>query len=102
METPLADPATINMEGPSPFIAVVLGGQDFLDPATVTTDTYTCGVSDNRLASIAEGSGHTRTFTYDAAGNTTYDNRSGLGYGYTYDAAGRMATFSIDGVIQAE
>ncbi|MEL7171458.1 MAG: hypothetical protein AAFN05_00640, partial [Pseudomonadota bacterium] len=75
--TPLAQAATINMEGPSPFIAVVLGGQDFLDPATVTTDTYSYALTDNRLASIAEAGGHTRSFIYDAAGNTTYDNRSG-------------------------
>lgn len=53
----------------------------------MTTDTYTYGPTDNRLASIAEAGGHTRTFTYDAAGNTTYDNRSGGGYGYTYDTA---------------
>ncbi|MEO1538082.1 MAG: RHS repeat domain-containing protein [Pseudomonadota bacterium] len=59
------------MEGPSPFIAVVLGGQDFLDPATVTTDTYSYALTDNRLASMAEASGHARTFTYDAAGNST-------------------------------
>ena len=59
------------MEGPSPFIAVMLGGQDFLDPATVSTDTYSYALTDNRLASIAEASGHTRTFTYDPAGNTT-------------------------------
>ncbi len=102
METPLEQAATIALEGPSPFYAVILGGQDFLDPGTVTTDTYTYGPTDNRLASIAEAGGHTRTFTYDASGNTTYDNRSGGGYGYTYDALGRMASFSINGVLQAE
>ena len=32
----------------------------------------------------------------------TYDNRSGQGYGYTYDNAGRMASFSLNGVVQAE
>ena len=53
------------------------------------------------FASASPG-GHTRTFTYDAAGNTTYDNRSGGGYGYTYDALGRMASFAINGVVQAE
>jgi YD repeat-containing protein len=32
----------------------------------------------------------------------TFDNRSGGGYGYTYDAAGRMASLTINGVLQAE
>lgn len=57
----LASAATINMEGPSPFIAVVLGGQDFLDPATVTTDTCSYGVTDNGPPSFAEAGGRTRT-----------------------------------------
>jgi len=40
--------------------------------------------------------------SHDAAGNVTYDNRAGQGYGYTYDAANRMESFSINGVVQAE
>jgi hypothetical protein len=47
--------------------------------------TYGAPANDNRLASISGGS--SRTFTHDAAGNVTYDNRAGQGYGYTYDAA---------------
>ena len=43
-----------------------------------------------------------RAFTYDAAGNVIYDARSGVGYGYGYDAANRMDTLTIDGVVQAE
>jgi len=39
-----------------------------------------------------------RQFTYDAAGNVIYDARSGVGYGYGYDAANRMDTLSIDGI----
>lgn len=35
-------------------------------------------------------------------GNVTYDNRNGLGYGYTYNAAGRMESMSLNGVVQAE
>jgi len=52
------------------------------------------------LASISGGTA--RTFTHDAAGNVTYDNRTGQGYGYTYNAANRMESFSINGVVQAE
>ena len=67
---------------------------------TTTTDTYNYLATDNRLASIAGGT--TRTFTHDAAGNVTYDNRVGQGYGYSYDAANRMESFSINGGVQAE
>nr|MCU0910611.1 hypothetical protein [Paracoccaceae bacterium] len=42
-----------------------------------------------------------RTFLHDDAGNVLYDNRAGGGYGYAYDAAGRMEAFSINGVVQA-
>ncbi|MFT5001569.1 MAG: YD repeat-containing protein, partial [Planctomycetota bacterium] len=66
------------------------------------TDTYSYGTSDNRLVLVSESSSHQRAMTYDAAGNVTYDNRSGGGYGYTYNAAGRMASMSINGVTQAE
>ena len=52
------------------------------------------------LASISGGTA--RTFTHDAAGNVTYDSRTGQGYGYTYNAANRMESFSINGVVQAE
>ncbi len=55
----------------------------------------------NRLTSIAQGGGGTRAYAYDAAGNVVSDSR-GAGYAYTYDAAGRMATMSINGVLQAE
>ena len=70
--------------------------------ASVATDTYLYGASDNRLAQVTEAGGHARTFTYDAAGNITYDNRTGGGYGYRYNAAGRMADMSVNGVMQAE
>ena len=68
----------------------------------VASDIYSYFATSNRLDQIAEASGHTRTFTDDAAGNVTYDNRSGGGYGYSYDAAGRMSEMSINGVVQAE
>ena len=51
--------------------------------------------------SVTLGSGGSRGFVYDAAGNGTLDNRTGGAYTYTYDSAGRMATFSINGVLQA-
>ena len=42
--------------------------------------------------------GGARTRTYDAAGNVTFDNRNGPGYGYNYDAANRMSSFAINGI----
>ena len=66
------------------------------------TDTYSYPTTSNRLSGIALGAGGSRAFTYDAAGNVTLDNRTGGGYSYTYDSAGRMASFSINGVLQAE
>jgi YD repeat-containing protein len=42
-----------------------------------------------------------RAYTYDAAGNTLSDSR-GAGYSYTYDSAGRMASMSINGVLQGQ
>ncbi|MDO6591948.1 hypothetical protein DS901_02640 [Loktanella sp. D2R18] len=73
----------------------------YADAAT-TTDIYSYPIDSNRLSSISSSTGSTRTLTYDDAGNVTYDNRSGPGYGYNYDDAGRMSSFAINGVIQAE
>ena len=45
----------------------------------------------------------TQAFTYDAAGNTTYDQRTAVdGYGYTYNDANRMSSVTKNGVVQAE
>ena len=65
------------------------------------TDTYTYPVTSNRLQTISLGGGGGRAFTYDAAGNTLTDSR-GAGYSYTYDSAGRMASMSINGVLQGQ
>lgn len=64
-------------------------------------EQYTFPAASNRLSSIATGQ-NTRSFSYDPAGNVTYDNRTGGEYGYTYDAAGRMSAFLINGVVQSE
>ena len=69
---------------------------------TPNIDLYTYPATSNQLQDIVLASGGIRTLTYDAAGNVTYDNRNGQGYGYNYDAAGRMSSFAINGVIQAE
>ena len=65
------------------------------------TNTYNYPLTSNRLTSISLAAGGSRAFTYDAAGNTTLDNRSGAAFGYTYDAAGRMSELRLAGVLQA-
>ena len=67
-----------------------------------TTDIYGYPADSNRLTDIVSSTGSTRSLTYDAAGNVTFDNRNGPGYSYTYDASGRMSSFAINGVVQAE
>ena len=65
------------------------------------TDSYTYPATSNRLGTIALAAGGARAFTYDAAGNVTLDNRTGDGYGYGYNSAGRLSEFRINGVLQA-
>lgn len=77
------------------LISTPLGG-------TRSDDIYRFTATSNQTLRIDEPSGHQRIFTHDAAGNVTYDNRSGGGYGYTYNAAGRLKELSIDGVLEAE
>ena len=70
--------------------------------ASTVTDIYSYPLTSNRLQSITLGAGGTRSLTYDTAGNVTTDNRNGPSYGYAYNAAGRMESMSLGGVIQAE
>jgi YD repeat-containing protein len=63
------------------------------------TDTYIYPATSNRLSSITLGAGGSRGLTYDAAGNVTGDNRNGQNFTYVYDAAGRMASVSLGGVL---
>ncbi len=65
------------------------------------TDTYAYPLTSNRLSMINLATGGTRGFTYDLAGNVTTEARAGGAYSYTYNAAGRMSEFKINGVLQA-
>ena len=64
-------------------------------------DLYAYPPASNRLSSITLAAGGDRAFTYDASGNVTFDDRTGGAYGYTYNAAGRMSEFRINGFLQA-
>ncbi len=64
-------------------------------------DLYAYPPTSNRLSPITLAAGGNRAFTYDAAGNVTFDDRTGGSYGYSYNAAGRMFEFRINGFLQA-
>ncbi|WP_395541057.1 RHS repeat domain-containing protein [Neotabrizicola sp. sgz301269] len=65
------------------------------------TDGYVYPTTSNRLTLINLATGGTRGFSYDGAGNVVAEARSGATHAYGYDAAGRMATFQINGFLQA-
>jgi YD repeat-containing protein len=54
-----------------------------------------------KLTSITLAAGRSRGYTYDTSGNVTAEARTGGPYAYTYNAAGRMSEFRINGVLQA-
>ena len=57
---------------------------------TATTETYTYATTSNRLNTVADGT-ITRTFSYDANGSVTTDNRgTGTTYTLVYGEHGRM------------
>jgi len=51
---------------------------------------------------VATGPWDTLDYTYDSAGNVISDNRLGDIYTYTYNAANRLSSVSLNGVLQAE
>ncbi|MCH2131369.1 MAG: DUF6531 domain-containing protein [Pirellulaceae bacterium] len=65
-------------------------------------ESYNYPASSNQLQTVALGSTPIRQFTYDTAGNVTFDSRSGTSYGYTYNAANRLESLSVGGIVQAE
>ena len=72
------------------------------DGATSLTDTYTYPSHNNRLQTIAYGSGGTRTYTYDGAGHVTAVAEATRNTTYAYNAAGRLVGLTIDGTPESE
>jgi len=70
--------------------------------ASVNTQSYSYPLTSNRLSDISEAAAPVRSFTYDSAGNVISENRLGDIYTYTYNAANRMSSMSLNGVLQAE
>jgi hypothetical protein len=54
----------------------------------------------NRLSDVTQGAATVRSFTHDAAGNITHDDRAGTVYRYRYlylyNDRGRLMQFRID------
>ncbi len=70
--------------------------------ASVNNQVYTYPLTSNRLSGISEAATPVRQFTYDGAGNVISENRLGDIYTYTYNAANRLSSVSLNGVLQAE
>jgi RHS repeat-associated protein len=68
---------------------------------TATTMSYAYSPLTNRLSSVSLNGEPSRTFTHDAAGNIIEDVRGGHVYGYSYDAAGHLASVTKDGLLWA-
>jgi hypothetical protein len=70
--------------------------------SVLTTRTYAYGATNNRLNSVNIGATADRTFTHDASGNITGDNRGTTAGNFTHtiNRAGRIATTLKGGVNQ--
>ncbi|MEJ6401880.1 RHS repeat-associated core domain-containing protein [Yoonia sp. 2307UL14-13] len=64
-------------------------------------DTYSYWSDTNQLDRIDLATGNARQFLYDGAGNVISDKVGAREYGYTYDAANRMSSFAVNGVVFA-
>jgi RHS repeat-associated protein len=71
------------------------------DGSTVTTSDYGYPAGSNRLDDVTQGSSTVRSFTHDAAGNITHDDRAGTVYRYLYNDRGRLMQFRIDNQVRA-
>jgi RHS repeat-associated protein len=71
------------------------------DGAAVTTSDYGYPAGSNRLSDVTQGSSTVRSFTHDAAGNLTHDDRAGTVYRYIYNDRGRLQQLRIDNEIRA-
>jgi RHS repeat-associated protein len=63
--------------------------------------TYSYPSDSNRLTSVTDGATAVRSFTYDAAGNITIDNRSGTNNRYFYNDRGRLKQYRLGNTVRA-
>ena len=76
--------------------------QSTLSGGVSIADTYAYWADSNQLDRVDLATGNARQFLYDAAGNVISDKIGARDYGYTYDAANRMSSFAVNGVVFAE
>jgi RHS repeat-associated protein len=72
-----------------------------LTSGSTTTWTYAYPSTNNKLSTVTQGS-NVRTFTHDAAGNVTADDRSGTTYNYRYNKHGRLDRLTIGSTVTAD
>ena len=72
-----------------------------LTSGSTTTWSYTYPPTSNLLGTVTDGS-NVRTFTHDAAGNVTADDRSGTGYNYRYNNRARRDRLTIGSTVTAD
>jgi RHS repeat-associated protein len=72
-----------------------------LTSGSTTTWTYAYPGTSNKLATVTEGA-NVRTFTHDAAGNVTADNRVGTTYNYRYNNRARLDRLTIGSTVTAD
>jgi YD repeat-containing protein len=56
----------------------------------------------NLVSAVTQGSTAVRSFTYDAAGNVTADNRAGTVYNYRYNNRARLDRLTIGSTVTAD
>lgn len=71
-------------------------GRTLTAGGTTESETLAYDSASNRLQSVTSTNG-IRSFSYDASGNMTLDQRGLTAYGYSYNAAGRLAAVTVDG-----
>ncbi len=69
--------------------------------ASTTTRLATYPTSSNRLTSLNQNAATFRTYTHDAGGNITNDNRPGEAFVFNYNKRGRMASVTRNAVAYA-
>ncbi len=72
-----------------------------LTSGSTTTQTYAYPGSSNKLSTVTEGAS-VRSFTHDAAGNVTADDRAGTTYNYRYNNRGRLDRLTIGSTVNAD
>jgi RHS repeat-associated protein len=75
---------------------------EVLTSGSTTTNVFNYPSTSNRLSNIMQGATTVRSFTYDAAGNVTDDDRAGTVHHYRYNNRGRLDELTIGSTVAAD